>query len=176
MDLNNFPSRKDILINKENDYQNQLVESLKTYDLDKIDFRNSSYDTVSKVSEKQKTYFWIRVRLREEDTLLSPNDDIVIRYNYTKEELECKFICYNKSRLDKDSEDQVINYNGKDDKKVLCLMVDSDRINTNSEDIKFIRTLFPIGRHYEYQLMKLSDLNIVHVKSGTCLDYYDIDF
>ena len=78
--------------------------------------------------------------------------------------------------MDRDNDNQVTNYSGEDDKKVLCLMVDSDRINKNSQDIPFIRTLFKIGRYYEYQLMKRDDLNFIDSKSGDILDFFDVDF
>lgn len=176
MDPNNFPSRKNIIETVNNNYQNSIIDAIKQYDIDKVDFKNSNYDTVSEISEKQKTYFWIRVYLKEEDNILNPNDDISIKYNISGEELECKFICYNKKGLDKDNNNQVTNYSGEDDKKVLCLMVDSDRINGNSSDIPFIRSLFKIGRYYEYQLMRRDDLNFIDKKSGSLLEYFDADF
>ena len=176
MDTNNFPSRSSIISDAKNNYQNSIIEAIKNYDDSKVDYKNSNYDSANKIVEEQKTYFWIRLYLKEEDTLLKPNDVIKVRYNPSSEELECKFICYNKRGLDRDNDNQVTNYSGEDDKKVLCLMVDSDRINKNSQDIPFIRTLFKIGRYYEYQLMKRDDLNFIDSKSGDILDFFDVDF
>jgi hypothetical protein len=49
-----------------------------------------------------------------------------------------------------------------DNKKILCLMIDSDKINKDSKDIPFIRSLFKIGIFYEYQLFKLDNLKFKH--------------
>ena len=86
-----------------------------------------------------------------------------------------KFICYGKSGLERDHNDEVINYNPDDDKKVLCLMVDENQVNY-SQEIPFIRTLFKTGRHYEYQLMRRDELVFINKRNGVILDYYDCDF
>ena len=38
-----------------------------------------------------------------------------------------------KTTLNKDSQGEIVNYDTEDDKKVLCLMVDSDKINYDDE-------------------------------------------
>jgi len=60
-------------------------------------------------------------------------------------------------------------------RKVLCLMVDEGMVNYN-EDIHFVRTLFKVGRHYEYQLVKRSELLFINDRNGMILDYFDCDF
>ena len=72
-------------------------------------------------------------------------------------------------------DEQVINYNPEDDKRILCLMIDADRIDNNSSDIPFIRTLFRIGKYYEAQILRNSDLLITD-SSGNKLEFFDIDF
>ena len=86
-----------------------------------------------------------------------------------------QFITYAKSGLERDHDDELTNYNAEDDKKVLCLMVDEKEIN-ESENIPFIRTLFKLGRHYEYQLVKRDELQFVVERNGIILDYFDSDF
>lgn len=165
-----FPNRNEIKKN----YIDGLIDQAKSIDVDKIDFTGSNFAPMSKILEKQKVFFWVRIYLNEEDTKLKPNDDVFIVYDQTGEQLETKFICYSKKGLEKDSQDQMINYVGEEDKKILCLMVDSERINNNSEDIKFIRTLFKIGKYYEIQLMKRNELTIK--SKDHKFAYYDIEF
>jgi hypothetical protein len=177
---NPFPSRKEILENRKKSelpsYQQAIVDDIKTIDVDKIDFSNGDFKPRAKIVEKQKVFFWIRLFLKEENTKVSPNDDIVIEYLPTGEKLEVKFICYAKKGLDKDNKDEIINYNTEDDKKILCLMIDSDRINKNSQDIPFIRTLFKIGLHYEYQILKRDELVFENLNNGEIYEYYDVEF
>ena len=93
----------------------------------------------------------------------------------SNEELKTKFICFGKTGLQKDYDEEIVNYNSEDDKKVLCLMVDEGQVNYN-EDIPFVRTLFKVGRHFEYQLVKRSELLFVNDRNGMVLDYFDCDF
>lgn len=175
---NPFPDRKDIRKSGSDlGYRDSIVEQIKSIDVENVDFTNNGgFRPRAKIVEGQKIYFWIRVYLSEEDNVLVANDDISIRYVHSGEILETKFICYAKSNLTKDHDPNVVNYNPEDDKKVLCLMVDSERINKNSDDIPFIRTLFKIGNYYDYQLLKREELELVIKKSGEIIDYFDIDF
>ena len=77
--------------------------------------------------------------------------------------------------IEKDYDEEIVNYNSEDDMKVLCLMVDEGQVNYN-EDIPFVRTLFKVGRHFEYQLVKRSELLFVNDRNGMILDYFDCDF
>jgi hypothetical protein len=130
---------------------------------------------VSKVTEEQKVYFWIRLYLKDENINAEIGDDISINWKLSGEKLITKFICYGKTGLSKDHQDEMTNYNPEDDKKCLCLMIDSKMVNFNN-DIPFIRTLFKTGYHYEYQLVKREDLQFIIDKNGMILDYFECDF
>jgi len=155
-------------------YLDGLVDQIKL-----IDTADLSDDieqiTESKVVEEQKIYFWIRLYLNEEDPNIEIGDDITIQWTPSGEELKTKFAAYGKAGLERDHEDEVTNYNPDDDKRVLCLMIDTKMVNFNDE-IPFIRTLFKTGYHYEYQLVKRSELIFINDKNGMILDYYDCDF
>lgn len=170
-----FADRSQLLNSKPSSYQEKLIEQIKEIDTtnlqDKGDFKPRA-----EIVEKQKVFFWIRLYLKSEIKNLKPNDDILIKYLPSGEVLETKFICYNKKTLTQDYDPNVVNYDPEDDTKALCLMVDSDRINKESEDIPFIRTLFKIGNFYDYQLLKREELEFVLSKNNSVLDYYDVDF
>ena len=156
------------------DYKEQLLEAIKTLNTEGLSDEMEIVST-SKIIEEQKIYFWIRLYLSEEDLNIQVGDDITISYEPSGEELVTKFICYGKSGLERDHNDEVINYNPEDDKKILCLMVDENHVNY-SQEIPFIRTLFKTGRHYEYQLMKRDELIFINKRNGIILDYFDCDF
>ena len=158
-----------------------LADQVKNLNLDEIDFEKSSYDNVKTKIEKQKVYFWIRVYLSEElEIEMEPGSDIEIKYVNSGEVLDTKFICYAKmgggTIKYENGEPVVANYNSEDNRKVLCLMVDEEKINYDSEDIPFIRKLFKIGRHYEYELMKRTDLILTVKSTDEMLNYFDIEF
>jgi len=169
---NMFPDRKDLIGKKS--YIDTLIEQAKSIDLDKTDWSNIDFKPRTEIVEKQKVYFWIRVYTNEESSL-TPDQDITLEYRLSGESLVTRFVCFAKKGLDKDLDEQVVNYNSEDDKKILCLMIDSDRINKDSEDIPFIRTLFKIGIYYEPQLLRKDDLTIKD-SQGNCIEYFDIDF
>ena len=177
--MDTFPSRKQVIADHNKDismrYQESLIDEIKSVDVDKIDFLNSDFKPRLKITEKQKVFFWIRVFLKDEDSASNPDDTVTIKYVGSGESLETKFICYGKKGLDRDNKDEITNYNTEDDKKVLCLMVDSDRVNYNNDDIPYIRTLFKTGRFYEYQLSKRDDLIFMR-PDGSIYNYYDVDF
>ena len=54
-------------------------------------------------------------------------------------------------------------------------MVDEERINYNSDDIPFIRKLFRIGRWYEYEIVRRTELILTNDRTEVKLDYYDIE-
>lgn len=151
----------------------RLVEQAKLIDTQNLS-DDVTNDTKTDVIEEQKIYFWTRLYLRDENPNIEPGDDVSIIYTPSGEVLKTKFIAYGKQGLDRDH-DGVTSYNAEDDKKILCLMIDSKVVN-QSEDIPFIRTLFKAGFHYEYQLIKRDDLIFTIDKSGMLLDYYDVDF
>ena len=128
----------------------------------------------TKIVEEQKVYIWIRLFLKEESNI-EIGDDILMTYSQSGEQLETKFICYGKTDMGKDHNDEIINYNPEDDKKVLCLMVDQDKINKGI-NIPFIRTLFKTSIHYQYQLVKRNELLFINSRTGETLDYFDCDY
>ena len=157
-----------------NNYLDSIVELIRTIDTTEL---TDSVDqtAVSKVTEEQKVYFWIRLYLKDENINAEIGDDISINWKLSGEKLITKFICYGKTGLSKDHQDEMTNYNPEDDKKCLCLMIDSKMVNFNN-DIPFIRTLFKTGYHYEYQLVKREDLQFIIDKNGMILDYFECDF
>lgn len=154
-------------------YEEIIEEIKKIKDVDKIsdDFKSPT----SKVINKQKVYFWVRLYLKDEDVNIEPGDDVVIKWTPSGEELNTKFMAYGKKGLDKDHDDEVTEYINEDDKKILSLMIDTKKVNFNN-DIPFIRTLFKTGYHYEYQLVKRSELLFINKKNNMVLGYYDCDF
>jgi hypothetical protein len=156
------------------DYREQILEKLKSIDTEGL---SDDVDNISssKVVEEQKIYFWIRLYLTEESDNIQIGDDVTIQYTPSGEELITKFVCYGKSGIERDHNDQVMNYNPDDDKRILCLMID-ERVVNFGEGIPFIRTLFKTGYHYEYQLMKRSELLFINKRNDVILDYYDCDF
>jgi hypothetical protein len=151
-----------------------LVEKIKTIDTEVVKDWDSNTDPAMKIVEEQKVYIWIRLFLKEEANV-EIGDDIFMTYKPSGEKLETKFICYGKTDLGKDHEDELTSYNPDDDKKVLCLMVDQEKINKGT-DIPFIRTLFKTGIHYQYQLVRRDDLLFINNRTGEYLDYFDCDY
>jgi len=134
---------------EDKNYQDDVIDLIKELD---TDFKESSEDekTSVKIVQKQKTYFWVRIFLKDEMNDIEVNDEVIIKYY--DEELETKFISYGKKGLETDSETDNITDLKEDNKKVLCLMVDSDLIN-KGEDIDFLRTLFKGSIYYEETLI-----------------------
>jgi len=157
-----------------NNYLDNIVELIKSIDTTELtDIVDQT--AMSKVTEEQKVYFWIRLYLKDDNINAEIGDDISINWKQSGEKLVTKFICYGKKGLNKDYNDQVTNYNSEDDKKCLCLMIDTKMVNFN-DDIPFIRSLFKTGYHYKYQLVKREDLQFIIDKNGMILDYFDCDF
>lgn len=171
-----FPDRKDLKkkIQENKVIYDDIAEQAKKIDLDKVDYTGEDFVPRSEIKQKQKVYFWIRVYLKEE-TDIEVNTDVSIVWHETGEKLTTKFICYSKKGLDRDLDEQVTNYNPEDDKKVLCLMVEEDKINIDNEDIPFIKTLFKIGRFYQFQVWRKEDMSLLD-GSGKELPWFDIDF
>ena len=123
----------------------------------------------------EKVYFWTRIYMKEENPNIEIGDTITMRYTPSGEEMKTQFFAYGKTGLERDHEDELVNFNSEDDKKVLCLMVEEKVVN-ESEDIPFIRTLFKLGRHYEYNVMKRDELLFVNDRNGIVIDWFDCDF
>ena len=123
----------------------------------------------------EKVYFWTRVYMKEENPNLQIGDEITIKYLPSGESLKTQFFAYGKSGLERDHEDELVNFNQEDDKKVICLMVDEKIVN-ESEDIPYIRTLFKLGRHYEYNVLRREELTFTCDSNGVMVDWFDCDF
>ena len=150
-----------------------LVEKIKTINTEEIKDWYSNKGSDMKVIEEQKVYIWIRLYLKEESDV-EIGDDIFMTYTPSGEKLETKFICFGKEGMEKDN-DGLVNWNSEENKKVLCLMVNQDKINKGT-DIPFIRTLFKTGIHYEYQLVRRDELLFINSRTGETLDYFDCDY
>jgi len=123
----------------------------------------------------EKIYFWTRVYMKEENPNIEVGDYITIKYLPSGEELKTQFITYAKNGLERDHDDELTSYNAEEDKKVLCLMVDEKEIN-QSTNIPFIRTLFKLGHHYEYNVMRRDELIFTNDRNGVLIDWFDCDF
>jgi len=152
-----------------------LVEQIKSINTETVKSWENNNSPISNIIEEQKVYIWIRLYLKDESSDIEIGDDISMIYKSSGEKLTTKFVCYGKSDLNKDHNDEIINFNPEDDKKVLCLMVDEAFIN-KGDGIPFLRTLFKTSRHYEYQLVRRDDLIFINERSGEVLDYFDCDF
>ena len=154
-------------------YIEQLVEQVRNIDTTDLSDTVDNKST-TKIIEEQKVYFWIRLYMNDENSNVVVGDDISIKYTPSGEKLKTKFVAYGKKGMDKDVDD-ITSYNPDDDKRVLCLMIDTNMVN-NSKEIPFIRTLFKTGYHYEYQLVKRDELTFVVDKNSIVLEYFDVDF
>lgn len=164
-----FPERKQLSSRR------QTMESMiKNIDMETADFSDVKRHTKSEVIQKQATYAYIRVFLREEDHQLVPNDVVKIIYTPTGEVLDTLFISYGKDREHKNNGDDIVGYVPEDNRKEICLMINVDIINIGSEHIQFIRSLFRCGRFFEYQLLRHDELEVS--VGGVNFDYFDIDF
>ena len=150
-----------------------VQEQLK--DLDTSDLSDDISQDPEVEITPEKVYFWTRVYMKEENPNISIGDIITIKYLPSGEELKAQFITYGKNGLERNHEDELVNFNPEDDKKVLCLMVDEKDIN-ESESIPFIRTLFRLGHHYEYNVMRRDELIFTSDKNGIMIDWFDCDF
>lgn len=167
-----FPDRKELA--KRRSYRDNIIEQAKSIDVEKIDYNGAIFNPQNQIIEEQKVFFWIRIYLKEEVDV-QPNTDITITYTPSEESLVAKFICYAKKGYEKDMQQNVVNYTPEDDKRILCLMVDAERIDKKSEDIPFIRSLFKISRWYSPQILRLSDFKITDTSERE-FEFYEIDF
>ena len=160
---------------QKSNYLENLIEQIKEIDTENLtdDISEDAMSTV--IIEEQKIYFWVRLFLKEENPNIKVGDDIIIKWKPSGEELESKFFSWGKKGFEKDLQEDITNYNPEDDKKVLSLMIDERYVNYN-ENIPFIRTLFKTGRHYEYQLVKRTDLVFINKRNGEQLEWFDCDF
>lgn len=147
------------------------VENIDTKDLkDDVDQTPSI-----EVTEKQKVYFWIRLYVENELLNIEPGDELIMEYKWAPgEKISTKFVCYGKQGLQKDHEGEIVGYNQEDDRKIICLLVDSDYINY-SDEIPFLRKLFKTSFHFEEEIIKRNDLTFTNKRTQENTEYFDID-
>lgn len=169
-----FPDRSQLRYT----YQKNLVETIKSMDIKDYDYIKANDDEFvprTKITQEQKVYFWIRLYLNEE-VEIEPNDIVNIIYEPLNETLETSFVCYSKPYRNNSDNDNLVEYEAEDDKKVLCLMVDLSRVNENSDDIPFIRSLFKVSKYYEDRIIRKGELRFVIDKNNKNLEYFSIGF
>lgn len=152
-----------------------LVEQIKKIETDELSDNVNDEIEVSEV-EKQKVYIWLRVFLKDELEDIKEGDNFKIVYLPSGEYLTTKFIAFGKKNSFKDADDYTqIQMVTEDDTKVLCLMVDENEIQ-NSQEIPFIRTLFKVSGHFEYQVYRREELVFTNERTGQSLEYIDCEF
>lgn len=171
-----FPDRKDLkkVVTDDKLMYQDIVEQAKKIELDTIIFEKEDFIPKSKIVQKQAVFLWVRIYTKEE-VEIEPNTNVFFNYLPGNEKLEARFICFAKKGLEKDHLDEVVNYTDEDDKRVLCVMVEEERINKNNKDIPFIKKLFKLGRHYEVTVYHRNDLTLTK-ENGELINYFDIDF
>ena len=175
--MEDFPTRQQIISKKDGGgagYLDRLVEEVKSIDISKVDFDGSDFRPRQRVVEKQRVYRWTRLFVKEEVADLQVNDRVDIVHLPTSESLQTSFICYAKAGLARDTDGSLVSYDGEDDRKVLCLMIDTELLQGDSAP--FLRTLFPNTPHYEYSLLRRDELVFENRRTGQRLDYFDVQF
>lgn len=167
-----FPDRRSIV--KNDVHLKNIVEEAKKIDVDKVNFDKEDFQPHTRIIQKQKVYLWIRLYIKQEIDI-NPETKIEIVYNNGQEVLETYFMYFGKKGLERDNDGQIINFNPEDDKKVLCLLIDVDRIDVNNSDIPYLKTLFPLGKNFTPQYIKKYDFSF-KLEDGQQIDFYDIDF
>lgn len=148
-----------------------VIEQIKDIDTSDIPTNVESGVPSSRVIEKQRTFIWIRVYLKEELTDIEVGDLYTITYD--DELLDCQFIAFGKSNILRDNDNNIINYDTDDDLKQLCMMVDQDSLTS---DIPFIRSLFRSTPYFQYQVYKRKDLVFNNTRTSENCDYIDVEF
>jgi len=167
-----FPDRKSIV--RSDTHLHNIIDEAKSIDVEKINFDGEDFLPKTKIIQKQKVYFWMRLYLKNEIEIL-PETKIIMSYNRGQEILETYFMYFGKGGLERDVNGQIINFNPEDDKRILCLLIDSDRLNINCQDIPYIKTLFPLGKFFLPQYVKKLDFEFT-MDSNKQIDFYDIEF
>jgi hypothetical protein len=150
-----------------------LIEQIKSIDTRNLS-DNVSEEVSSKIIEKQKIYFWIRLYLKDELSDIQPGDDFEICWTKSGEILVTKFIAFGKKNLNRDLDNVIVNYEPEDNPKCLCLMVDEEQFEL--DNIPFIRTLFKTSKYFEYQVYRREELTFKNKRTGELCDYVDCDF
>jgi hypothetical protein len=173
-----FPDRKQIKNKlKSMDYKEEINERILDI-VSNIEISDAWDDEPSikkNILERQKEYFWIRVYLTEDDQLLEKGDKLNITHVPSNEKIEMIFGTYEKEGLNKDHNEQVINYVQKDNKSILCCMIDLEKVNKESNDIPTLRTFFRNSRYYTENIYKKSDVIVSSDKKDN-YEYSSIGF
>jgi len=150
-------------------YYDSLVEQLKDVDTSKMP-TNVDSDTSNKVIEKQKTFIWIRLYLKEEISDITIGD--MFEMVYDDESLPCQFIAFGKTNMNRDY-DNLVNYDPDDDEKQLCLMIDQDLLTS---EVPFLRSLFRSTPYFQYQVYRRSELEFINQRTNDSYEYLDAEF
>lgn len=167
-----FPDRKSLI--RSDVHLDNIVEEIKKVDLEKTNFETEDFQPKTRIIQKQKVYFWIRIYIKEEIDI-QPETKLTLTYLDGKEELETYFMYFGKKGLERDKDGQIVNFNPEDDRRILCLLIDSDNIDKDNEKIPYMKTLFPLGKHYQPQYIRKFDFSLVR-ENGELVDFYAIDF
>ena len=177
----NFPKRKDLVKDKIHEKKgssvyDEIVEKIKSIDIDKIEFKDGKRKIVSDVIEKQKEFLWLRVFLKDELGGINIGDEFTLRYildNGDVENMKMEFISYGKNSLNVDSDyDNIIsNYDSEFNNKKLIFMIDKDILIKKTN----IRKLFKNTVYYEDVLLKRDSLLLLD-NNESSIEYVDMEF
>jgi hypothetical protein len=151
----------------------EILEQIKQIDLETL-VETEEELPITKIIEKQKIYFWIRLYLKDEISNLELGDLVEINYSLTEESTITQFIGYDKKGSITNDKQEVVSFDKEEDRKVLILMIDEEIIN--SDEIPFIRTLFKTSSHYEDQVYRRDDLTFTNLRTNQKIEYYDSNF
>jgi len=144
-------------------------------DVDTAELSDEVSDEVLVDVTPEKIYFWTRVYMKDENPNVEIGDVISMRHLPSGEEIKAQFFAYGKTGLERNHDDELISFDPEDDRKILCFMVEEKFIN-ESDQIPFMRTLFKLGRHYEYNVIRRDDIHFVNDRNGVVIEWYDCDF
>lgn len=167
-----FPDRKSIV--KSDTHLRSIVHEVKKIDVNKVNFDGEDFEPHTKIIQKQKVYIWIRVYLKEEMDI-KPETKVIIQYLGGKESIETYFMYFGKKGLERNKDGEIVNFNPEDDRRILCLLIDSERLDYNNHDIPYMKTLSPLSKHYKPDYFRKFDFTIL-LEDGTNLDFFDIEF
>lgn len=167
-----FPDRKSIT--RTDTHLDDIIEKAKEIDLQKVNFEGEDFVPQTKIIQRQKVYFWLRVFIKDEIDI-TPESKVTMIYNNGEESLETFFMYFGKKGFERDINGQIVNFNPEDDKKVLCLLLDSENININNENIPHMKTLFPLSKYFKPQYFRKYDYKF-KLDDDRYLDFFDISF
>lgn len=167
-----FPDRKSVV--RSDVHLTKIVDQAKSINLEKVSFEGEDFQPKTRIIQKQKIYLWMRLYLKEEIDI-KPETKISVLYLDGQEMIETYFMFFGKKGLERDKQGEIINFNPEDDRKILCLLVDAEKIDINNADIPYMKTLFTLGKFYTPQYIKKYDFSFV-LDDGKQIEFYDIEF